>query len=447
MKKHFFRDSLQKLVFPWMTPHPIDTGSDVGDFQINITDKDYLTAAKRNQVAANIICNVAEDAVMAGFHCVDEKEDIIEDLDAEVQKLYKKEIETTLQIAFARARLYGSNGILIGFRNSRNLNTKSKYSEKIEYLYSLPERLISKRNAKTNERGEKEFPLELDNYELSSYKNGKIDSSRIAHIQPFTIKEGFDGTSKLECVYDLLTVLKNADWSLGQNIFRHSSGLTFITPGEGSSQKQIDMIGDVVSNVNAKSIVTLIPGCGVTSVAANALSPGQHYDVLMGQISAGCNIPVSILTGAQSGQGVAENDRRDYADFLSGVQKSDLTPPLKWILNLYQESKQLSKGEFEIKWNSKSIFMIEEARAKLYDARTDVEKVKGKEVEARAKLYEARAKYWEELGERKKEAWEEEGEKQEEEEERVDLSLATKVTEKEREIMREERKEQEKEEI
>lgn len=437
MRKHFFRDSLQKLIFPWLTPHPVNIGSEVGDFQTTIDDSDYERVSKRNQVGFNIIYTVAEDAIMGGFQCVDEREELLVEFNKEVQKIYSKKIEAPLQIAFARARLYGSAGILMGFANSNNLSVKRRYGNKIVYLYALPERLVANKKAKENDLGETELPLELDNYELKSYKNGKIDASRLVHLQPFTVADDFNGTSALEPVYDLLTILKNADWSLGQNIFRHSSGLTFITPGDGSTQTQIDKISETVTNVNAKSIVTLIPGCSVTSAPASALSPAQHYDVLMGQLSAGCNIPVSILTGAQSGQGVSENDRRDYADFLSGLQKSCLTAPLRQILELYQESKQLPKQEFTIKWNSRSIFLIEEARAKLYNARTEVEKKKEEEIGARAELYTARAKYWDELGERKQESYEE-GEKQEEEEERMDLSLAVKAGEQERKELGEE---------
>ena len=406
MKKHFFRDSIQKLIFPWLTPHPTRSDSDVGYFQKTISEKNYEETSERNQVGYNIIYNVSQDAVAGGFHCVDENEELLGDFDKVVQKLYAKKIEEALLKGFARARLYGSSGIIIGYESARNLDTKSTYGQKVAYIYSLPQRLIMEKNAKTNEAGETEFPLELANYKLSSYRKAVIDGSRIIHIQTFSLDDDLEGTSALEPVYDLLTILKNSDWSLGQNIFRNSSGLTFVTPGDGASQDQIDQIDEVTGNVNAKSVITLIPGCNVTSVPASTMNAGQNYDVIMGQISAGCNIPISILTGAQSGQGVSENDRRDYADFISGLQKSILTPTLRRILELYQQSKQLPKQDFLIKWNPKSIFMIEIARSKLYDARREVELVKKNEVEAKAKLYFARATYWEELSERNKEKFE-----------------------------------------
>jgi hypothetical protein len=330
-------------------------------------------------------------------------------------------VEGALMVAFARARLYGSAGIFIGFGDSSNLMEEKAYGSRVNYLYALPEDVISGRNARTNATGQNTFPLELASYEITAGKDSTVDASRIIHIQPFTIEDDFDGTPAMEPVYDLLAILKNADWSTGQSIFRHASGLTFITPGAGASQVQIDAIDESVANVNAKSIVTLIPGCAVSSASGGAIDPTSTYNVIMynvimGQISAGCNIPVSILIGAQSGQGVSENDRRDYGDFLHGLQQTTLTDPLRRILDLFQESGQLPKQEFKIEWNLRSIFMIESSRAKLYDARTDVEKKKEKEVEARAALYRARAKYWRGYTEQEKEKFELESEERQFEE-------------------------------
>jgi hypothetical protein len=411
MKKRFFRDGLQKLIFPWLTPHPTSTSSEIGYFQETISAADYLETAKRNQVGFNITFIVAQDAIAGGFQCVDSDGKVLKEFNDEVQKLCrKKKIEHTLMVAFARARLYGSAGIFIGFGDSSNLMDEKAYGSRVEYLYALPEDVISGRTARTNAAGQNTFPLELASYEITAGKNSIVDASRIVHIQPFTIVDDFDGTPAMEPVYDLLTILKNADWSTGQSIFRHASGLTFITAGAGASQAQIDAIDESVANVNAKSIVTLTPGCGVSSASGSAIDPTSTYNVMMGQISAGCNIPVSILIGAQSGQGVSENDRRDYGDFLHGLQQNTLTDPLRQILDLFQESRQLPKQEFKIEWNLRSIFMIESSRAKLYDARTDVEKKKEKEVEARAALYSARAKYWRGYTEQEKEKFELESE-------------------------------------
>ncbi len=69
--KHFIRDALnsalQKLVFPWLTPHPTKTSRDVGYFQVNISNADLYGMYKRNQLAHNIVFDVAYDVLSGGF--------------------------------------------------------------------------------------------------------------------------------------------------------------------------------------------------------------------------------------------------------------------------------------------------------------------------------------------------------------------------------------------
>ncbi len=69
--KHFIRDALnaalQKLVFPWLTPHPTKTSGEVGYFQVNISNTDLYEMYKRNQLAHNIVFDVAYDVLSGGF--------------------------------------------------------------------------------------------------------------------------------------------------------------------------------------------------------------------------------------------------------------------------------------------------------------------------------------------------------------------------------------------
>ncbi|MEA1957619.1 MAG: DUF1073 domain-containing protein [Euryarchaeota archaeon] len=408
--RRLIRDAIQKLVFPWLTPHPTKTGPEVGFFQKEITDKEYLSMTKRNQVAHNIIVNVAVDALSDGFKCIDpETKEVMPELDEQARSLWN-DVEREFIKAEIRARMYGSSGIFIGFDDELKLESDVKYGSRIDYVFAIPREMVQTINPKQESGGQVTFPLELDSYEVQRTSGAKINGRRIIHVQPLSLSDNLEGESALEPVFDELTVLKNADWSVGQNVFRNSAGLTFIIAAQGSNQEQVNRIGEATENVNAKSIITLNPGCSVVSTPTGSFDPTSTYNVLMGQISAGCNIPVSILIGAQSGQGVSENDRRDYADFLKGLQNSELTNHVKRLLTLYQDSGQLKKGKFEIKWNAKSIFLIEESRAKLYDARTEVEKVKEKETRERGALYAARAKYWRGLNEREKEKFEMEAE-------------------------------------
>lgn len=386
--KKFFRDALnaalQKLRFPWLTPHPTKTTKEVGYFQTTISDSDLYEMFKRNQLAHNIVFEVAYDALASGFKCVapdgEEKEEKKkEEFDSKVQTLYRSFIHQSLLKAYVIARLYGSSGILFGYRDTDGFDKpiKIKSKDKIDYLFAIPHKWINQKVGVTDNSGAVTVPPKLSHYELSSPSTINIDASRIVHLQPPSAEEDFKGESCLHPIFDVLTVLKNADWAVGQAMFRHGAGLTTVVAGEGASQAQIDTIDEVVSEINSKTVLTFPPGCKIESHRPGALDPEKYYNVIVTQIAGGSNIPVSILVGAQKGALEASaKDRKDYADFLASIQSNVLTSVLTDIIKKFQLSGQLPDIDFKIVWTSPSIFLMDVARARLYEARAEHEHAK-----------------------------------------------------------------------
>ena len=404
--KKLLQDAISSIItrlgFPFLTPHPTKIGKAIGYFQVKITDSDLYLMYKRNQLAHNIVLNVTYDIFAPGFQC--ESED--KEFNDKVQQIYKRYIHAPLFQTYLQSRLYGFAGMLIGFDDGNNLDKSTKVGAKISYLYSIPHDWVFHAVPEKDEKGNILLPRKLAYYTLKYLKteSTKIDASRLVHVQPSSIEDDFEGESVLFCIYDLLTVLKTMDWSIGQAMYRHGGGLTTIVSGEGCKdpQAQIDAIEEDTRDINTKTVLVLPPKSNVSSQQPGALNPAGYYQAVMSQISAGCNIPVSILTGAQSGQGVSENDRRDYGEFIQTLQENDVTPVLRKILGKFQASGQLPNSEYEIKWNARTIFMIETSRAKLYDRRAETEEEIKRETQAKTKLYASRAKYWSELTAEKK---------------------------------------------
>jgi len=395
--KKFFRDALNsaltKLGFPFLTPHPTKTGKEVGYFQAKIRDSDLYEMYKRNQLAHNIIINVAYDVFSSGFKCVTLEGEEDKEFNAEVQQIYERYIHYPLFQTYLQSRLYGSAGLLIGSNDGRGFDKAAKTEDKIGYLYSIPHDWILSMVPEKDEMNNITLPQKLAYYELKYLKttSTKIDASRLVHIQPSSIEDNFEGESALYCIFDVLTVLKNMDWSTGQAMFRHGGGLTTVVPGDDATQEEIDLIDEIVSEINTKSILTLTPGCKIQYDRPGALDPVKYYDVITAQISGGSNIPISILMGAQAGAVQASSkDRKDYADFLHAIQVNDLTPALIQIIKRFQASKQLSKGhkidDFLIQWNTPSIFIIDTARGKLYEARAEHEQAKAEREKVQTQL-------------------------------------------------------------
>ena len=416
--KRIFSDAINsalvKLGFPFLTPHPTKTGREIGYFQEGISDADLYAMYKRNQIAHNVVFNTALDVFRPGFKCTTPEGDENKTFNAEAQKIYERHIRRPMFSSYLLARLYGSAGMLIGFDDLGRFDSIVEPKSRISYVFSIPSNWVMGRVAKTDINGFTIIPQELSYYALKYLKTGasKIDASRIIHLQPASIEDGFEGESALHCIFDVLTVLKNIDWSTGQAMFRHGAGLTTIVAGDGANQAQLDAIDEIVSEINAKTVLTLPPGCKKETDRPGALDPKSYYDVIIAEIAGGSGIPVSILVGAQAGSVQASaKDRNDYGDLIAGIQLSDLENPLKEVLKLFQKSGQLPDDEFKIEWNEASTFVIDAARGNLYNARAEHEQAKVEEKKAQVELLDC---------EKKKRVLEYKKQKREEEQEEQD---------------------------
>ncbi|HDS46405.1 MAG TPA: DUF1073 domain-containing protein [Methanomicrobia archaeon] len=395
MTPRLFRDALnaalQKLTFPWLTPHPTSTGRETGYFQKTIKESDLYEMYKRNQLAHNIVYAVAHDALAGEFTVCDSTGEVLEKLNEQVQNLYAQMIFQPLLKCLIFARLYGSAGILIGYRDPRSFEHPANPKNKIDYLFAIPHGWVAAKVAATDDAGNVTIPAQLAYYELST-PSIKIHASRIIHLQPLSIEENFEGESCLIPLFDALTILKNLDWATGQTMFRHGAGLTTVVAGENANQEQIDAIDAVVTEINSKTVITLPPGCTVETHRPGALDPEKFYTVICNQIAGGANIPVSILLGAQKGAvEAASKDRKDYADMLLTIQKTVLAPALTAIVKRFQASGQLPPAEFLLNWSSPAIFLLDVARGRLYDARAETEAAKAERERAQAELIRAQA--------------------------------------------------------
>ena len=195
--KHFVRDALnsalQKLVFPWLTPHPTKTSGEVGYFQRIISNSDLYEMYTRNQLAHNIVFDVAYDAFSAGFTVTTLDGEENQELNKPAQELYALMIHQPLLKAYLFARLYGSSGILLGYSDTRGFEKVANNMDKIDYLFAIPNKWIQERVAEKDNAGNTVIPPKLAKYSLSN-PSVDIDASRLVHLQPLSIEENLDAS-------------------------------------------------------------------------------------------------------------------------------------------------------------------------------------------------------------------------------------------------------------
>lgn len=385
-KLRIIKDAATLLGFPWSKPaEPTARSTTSSGFIATaaITDANLKEMFRRNQAAHTIVEDVARDSVPElEFRSPKDKE--LEEWNAEANTIFEKFIMQPIIRAIFFTRLYGYCGILIGYADGKDMAEPVEGTPQIQYLQVIPKPWVSGIHAKTDDSGNLSLPKELDYYELNiSSQNKKIDASRMIHVQnQSTDEESLTGESSLICLYDILTSLKSMDWAVGQGMWRNAGGMTvFIAPDSADPQTQIDAIDEVTTDINAMTVLTMPPGTEVVTGATGALNPLNYYTVAMEQIAVGSRIPVSILRGSVAGAlSASEKDRKDYQELLHEIQKTQVTPAVRNLLQKFQASGQLSEQEFIINWKLAPTLILEEKRGKLLDAQAELTKTKALEI-------------------------------------------------------------------
>ena len=375
--KKLFRDAAAYLGFPWAQPAKPTARSTTSSGFIetaSITDGILEDMFKRNQAAHTIVDDVAKDAV-AGVEFRSPEDAELKAWNAEAQKIFEKFIILPMTRAVFFARLYGFAGVLVGYSDGRKLDEPMRGTPQIQYLQVVPKTWVKDIHAKKDADGNLMLPIELDYYELNiSSSTQKIDASRIIHIKNQSINEAsLEGESSLICLFDILTSLKSMDWATGQTMWRNAGGMpVFIAPDSSDPQTQIDAIDEATADINAMTVLTMPNGTEVVhGSTTGTLNPKNYYTVIMEQLAMGSRIPVSILRGSVAGAlSASEKDRKDYYELLHEIQKSQVTPVVRDLLERFQASGQLSEQEFMLKWKEAPTVILEESKSDLYAAQT-----------------------------------------------------------------------------
>ena len=389
-KLAIIRDTAAQLLgFPWAAPaEPSARSTTSSGFVGTVTDSNLQSMFKRNQAAHAVIADVAEDAVTT-FTCTTPSGEKLEKFNTAAQLIFQTFIRKPLTRSLLFTRLYGHCGILTGYADGKGMETKVEGKPQIQYLQAIPKPWINEIVLKTDKAGGLSLPPKLDHYNISiSNTPQDIDASRITHLRiPSLEEESIEGVSAILCIYDDLTSLKSMSWGFGQAAWRHGGGLTaFVAPDSTDQQAQIDAIDELVTDINAMTVLTLPHGTEMVTEHGSGLNPKEYFDTCLQMISIGSRIPVSILRGSVAGSLTAsEKDRKDYLELLDNIQKELLTPALMDILQRFQASEQLPEQEFAIKWDRTPMWTVEVERAKLIEAQAKLEEARTKTELATAK--------------------------------------------------------------
>ena len=324
------------------------------EFGQPITNDAITKALRRIPIAHRIVFAVAHDIFDNWFKVEPLEEGIDkEKFNEQVQKvlllLNAKDVFTQAAV-FERA--YGWSIIVIGYQDKAvSLKDPVLAPEKIISLEAYGPQNMEDPEIEKDENSERFGQPKTYKIKITETKTVDVHYSRVIHFATRKIEPGYKGLSVLEPVWDVLTVLWNELWGMGQTLYRYGSGFPVITV-KGATKEQIDQYKREWGPLTAQTSMWTDENTTIDfkGLAGRALDPEPYYLPIMENISAGTSIPMAILRGAQAGQlAGSEVNEREYFKLISDCQ-SRYEPGIMDLIDRLMETKQIPDVHYRINW-------------------------------------------------------------------------------------------------
>lgn len=325
-----------------------------------LADTDLEKMYASNSMAKNIVDIPSEDMTRAGFTLKmkdDKKKALYE------SRLRQLKVKERIKQQFIYQRLYGDGFISIGTKESQKFELSEAINfdnvREVLYLNSFSSKKISNRLIDENVFSPR-YGL-IDTFYVNNYaRNDKIElldekkyvqihHSRVLHQQDMRFEDELEGTSLIESLYDVLTVVDTSLWSVGQMLYDYvfkvfkSKDVTSLSPEE---KAQLGMIMDYKFRTEALAIIESEES--LTKEATQATGIDSLLDFVWDYLSGAARMPKTVLKGQEAGTVTgAQYDVMNYYSRIASMQENELRPQLEYLVRLLMYASDECGGRMD----------------------------------------------------------------------------------------------------
>lgn len=322
---------------------------------MSIVNNDLLEKlARKDPIAHRLTYIVAQDVVENWFDIVNEKGEILEELNKEAQKFSNTFGLMEILTEWLANSYWSGWSILIDWAKVRNFNPRKRFQTfHINNTEIIPDSL-----------GDPDF-YRITREMGTTYSILNVPHKAVFHLT--TDKAGdnqWERDSHLKSVYFEVVVLSNMRYNTDRLFNRNSSGFPTISSDDEMEDQEISDWQQTFKYWNTLGGILLPNGRKLefASDKGKLLDPNVYFKPLIESISAGTGYPSSILTGAPQGaRASAQYDQTNYYKIVTGLQ-GKFTPSVR---NFYIREKVLpDDGDWTIGWRHPSSKIEEEQKEK-----------------------------------------------------------------------------------
>lgn len=341
-----------------------------------VLGKDDLKSLYASNILVQNIINIPAEDMTRNWFTLKMKDEKLKD--SIMQRLRDLNAKEAFRDMFRFERLAGDGLISLGVKQDNNFSLPDAIEtdklKAIEYLHAFSGfkvlDMISNNNVFSVDYGKVDM-FELPRVKDSDGKN-MVHKSRLLHVQTRKLEDEKRGQPLLEPLYDILTVLDTALWSVGQILYDftfkvyESGDIEDMTTEE---RRELGILMDFMFRTEALAIIGKGEKLSKQSTSVGGIKELLDYgwDMLAG----GTRMPKSVIKGQEAGTIVgAQYDVMNYYGRIAAQQENEMKPQLEKLVRMLMWCSDELGGRLDpesIDWEIKFNPLWE------VDAKTDAE--------------------------------------------------------------------------
>lgn len=334
-----------------------------------LTDEEITALYASNSIVQNIIDIPAEDMTRSWFTLKMKDEALKNKI---MQKLRDLKARGAFKEMRKFERLRGDGFIALGVTQSNPFELKDPLDvtklKRVDYLHAFSSMKVSQfvlnEDMFSPTYGQVEY-FQINRRsrlgsEIAGMKQDLVHHTRLIHDQTRRLEDEHRGQPLLEPLYDIITVLDTALWSVGQILYDFafkiykSDGVEDLSPEQ---KNELGMILDYMFRTEALAIIGKDEE--LRKESTNTTGIKDLLDYIWEMLAGAARMPKSVIKGQEAGTITgAQYDVMNYYSRIAAQQENELRPHIEHLIRLLLWSSDELGGridpekiEWEVKFN------------------------------------------------------------------------------------------------
>lgn len=325
-----------------------------------LSDQEISDIYASNRIVQNIIDIPAEDMTRSGWTLELKDKTLKDRLESKMKQL---DLQDNLRQMRVFERLRGDGFVSIGVTQKNKFALSDPLNEEniksIDYLNAFSsmkvESFLLNDDVFSNQYGTVSSFKLLPSKNFVGVSSQVVHSSRVLHDQTRRLETDREGQSLLEPMWDVITVMDTALWSVGQILYDYTFKVYKSKDIDGMNTEDKQQLGSILDFMFRTEAVALIANDEeLTKQSTQVSGIKDLLDFVWDYLAGVARMPKTVIKGQEAGTLTgAQYDVMNYYSRIAAMQENELRPKLNRMVRLLMRSEEFGVNPDKIDWTFK----------------------------------------------------------------------------------------------